>query len=301
MDGSGPWSQQVSGSFTLDSTQTRFPCRVTVSFWRNQYGVGVQSIPPPSTALTFQGVFVTVTSGAVRINDRVFVPADGEVQITTVSIPLVSGGGDQSTNDPHQYEGGISIAPQCQSASFSIRATITWNTQRRQHVLYGLVRECYEEENPCAATCAVGLNPPPDEIYLTISDIDVPDTLSPFGTFNDQYAFLNQTFVLSRQPGICTAWTGTARGGECDPPFAPGVGITVYANNTSGAGIVAVGVGRGNGCLGGVAFRIAFSGAPLPICGEWSRSGTSTDISRNEPAIGGLITYTGSFNWSITS
>jgi hypothetical protein len=195
MDGTGPWFQQITGSFTLDSTQTRFPCRVTVSFWRNQYGVGVQSIPPPSTALTFQGVFVEVSSGAVIVGDRVIVPADGEVQITSVSIPLVTGGGDQSSNDPRRYEGGISIAPQCESASFSIRATINWNTQRRQHVLYGIVRECYEEGTPCATFCS-GLAPP-NVAYLTISNYTGPTYDSP--TPMD----IEGTYVLERAPGFC--------------------------------------------------------------------------------------------------
>jgi hypothetical protein len=198
MDGSGPWSQQVSGSFTLDSTQTRFPCRVTISFWRNQYGVGVQSIPPPSTALTFQGVFVTVTSGAVRVGDQVIMPEDGEVQITTISIPLVTGSGDQSANDPLRYEGGISVTPTCESASFSIRATITWNTQRRQHVLYGLVRECYEEGTPCATFC--NGSPAPEVLYVTISNYTGPVKDSPY--------VVEGTYVLERIANTCDAYSG---------------------------------------------------------------------------------------------
>ena len=304
MDGTGPWFQQVGGGFTDGGSSgggTRFPCTYRFSFWRRSFTLGPTSPNnPPSTALTKNVITVNVSYGAVVFPDgRVFTPADGLVELA--SIPLVSGGA--SASDPRTNEGTVSFALRCQNVEtqFSVQARIEWNTQKRQHVLYGIVRECYEEENPCAATCSVGLNPPPDEIYLTISDINVPDTMGAFGTFNDQYAFLNQTFVLSRQAGICTSWFGTARGGECDPPFAPGVGIIVYASSTSGAGFVYVGVGRGNDCLGSVAFRLDFSGQPLPICGEWSRSGTSTDISKNEPATGGLTTYIGSFNWSITS
>ena len=307
MDGSGPWFQRVSGGFSVGGpgfSSTRFPCTYRVSFWRNNYTLGATSPgSPPSTALTENVIELIVSTGALVFPDgRVITSADGPVNLQ--SVPLVSGGGDASESDPRSFEGTVSVAPRCMEVEtiFTLRATIRWATQKRQHVLYGIVRECYEEIGviPCPDTCSGGFFPP-DEIYLTISDINVPDTMSAFGTFNEQYSFLNQTFVLSRPAKACTYWTGTARGGECDPPFAPGVGITVYANNTSGAGFVAVGVGRGNGCLGGVLFRLDFSGAPLPICGDWSRSGTSTDISRNEPAIGGLITYTGSFNWSITS
>jgi hypothetical protein len=205
MDGTGPWFQEVSGSFTLDSTQTRFPCRVTVSFWRNNYVLGAATIPPASTALTFQGVFVTVTSGAVVVGETVIVPADGEVQITGASIPLVSGGGDQSTNDPRFYDGSISVAPQCQSASFSIRAKIEWNTQKRQHVLYGLVRECYEIGTPCATFCSG--SPPPDVVYLTISNYTGPEPAS---------GSPNGTYVLERSPGFCDVFLG-GWPWDCDP------------------------------------------------------------------------------------
>ena len=197
MDGSGPWHQQITGSFTLNSTQTRFPCRVTVSFWRNNYTLGAATIPPASTALTSQKVYVTVTAGAVVVGDLVIVPADGEVHIETVSVPLVSGGGDQSANIPRFYDGSVSVAPQCESASFSIRARIEWNTQKRQHVLYGLVRECYETGTPCATFCSG--SPPPATLYLTISNYTGPALAS--GTPNG-------TYVLDRVPNYCNWYLG---------------------------------------------------------------------------------------------
>ena len=207
MDGLGPWFQQITGGFTLNSTQTRHPCRVTVSFWRNSYTLGVGTIPPASTALTFQGVFVSVSSGAVSVGDRVIIPADGEVLIETVSIPLVSGGADQSGNIPRFYEGSISVAPLCESASFSIRARIQWNTQKRQHVLYGLVRECYEEpgSNPCATFCSG--SPANNVLYLRISNYTGPEPASgsPDGTY-----------VLERFPGYCDFFMGGLAWG-CNP------------------------------------------------------------------------------------
>ena len=195
MDGSGPWFQQITGGFTLNSTQTRFPCRVTVSFWRNNYTLGAATIPPASTALTSNKVYVTVSDGAVIVGDRVIVPADGEVEIETVSIPLVTGGGDQSGNIPRFYNGSISVAPTCESASFSIRARIEWNTQKRQHVLYGLVRECYESGTPCATFCSGSA--PPNVVYLTISNYTGPTYDSP--TPMD----IEGTYILERAPGFC--------------------------------------------------------------------------------------------------
>ena len=197
MDGSGPWFQQITGGFTLNSTQTRFPCRVLVSFWRNQYGVGVQSIPPASTALTSNKIYVTVSAGAVVVGDRIIVPADGEVHIEGLSIPLVTGGGDQSGNFPRFYDGSVSVAPACESASFSIRARIEWNTQKRQHVLYGLVRECYEIGTPCATFCDG--DPPNDVLYLTISNYTGPEPAS---------GSPNGTYVLERVPNYCDAFLG---------------------------------------------------------------------------------------------
>ena len=304
MDGSGPWYQRVSGGFTLGGPTpgTRFPCSVRVSFWRTSGAIGANNPNnPPSTALTENTIEVIVSSGALRTPEgRVITPADGAVSVS--SVPSYS-----SSVDPLGGEGTVSFFSQCSNVEtiFTVRATIRWATQNRQHTLYGIVRECYDDGTLCSATCEDGQFPPPD-LYLTISGLSVTGVSSGFPTpsaadVQSQYAFINATFVLSRVQGLCTAWIGTARGGECDPPFSPGVFVTVYANNTDGAGIISVLLGRGNDCLGGAGFRFSFSGDPLPICGTWSRSGTSTDMSINNPAAGGLTIYTGSFNWSITS
>jgi hypothetical protein len=282
MDGSGPWNQNVSGSFTLDSTQTRFPCRVTVSFWRNQYGVGVQSIPPPSTALTFQGVFVTVSSGAVVVGDRFIVPADGEVQIETVSIPLVAGGGDQSENIPRFFDGSISIAPQCESASFSIRARIEWNTQRRQHVLYGIVRECYEEGTPCATFCSGSA--PPNVVYLTISN-----ARNSSGPIDESF---EATYVLDRVPGFCnfysTPWPDTCS--DWFPVFGPRqASITLDPRSFYGARHDTIG---GGACIGNWVEKIN-SSTPWNFCATGVIA-TGTDGSWGVEGVTG-----GAFDWKI--
>jgi hypothetical protein len=278
MDGSGPWSQQVSGSFTLDSTQTRFPCRVTISFWRNQYGVGVQSIPPPSTALTFQGVFVEVSSGAVRVGDQVIVPADGEVQITTVSIPLVTGSGDQSGNIPRFFDGSISLAPQCESASFSVRAKIEWNTQRRQHVLYGLVRECYEIGTPCSAFCSG--SPPPSVIYLTITSFS--------GTAPDSPFFANGTYVLERVPSFCDEWS-SAWPADCTG-FSSGSRESISVSSRSGIAMSHHTPINGGLCVN--LYMASTSSVPV-ICGT-GVIGTGSGDSYYEGV------YNGTFSWEIS-
>ena len=210
MDGLGPWFQQITGGFTLNSTQTRFPCRVLVSFWRNNYTLGAATIPPASTALTSNKVYVTVSDGAVIVGDLIIVPADGEVEITTFSVPLVTGGGDQSGNIPRFYEGSVYVAPQCQSASFSIRARIEWNTQKRQHVLYGLVRECYEEGTPCATDCSGAGRP--SVVYVTISNF----SLDPGATYySSSISNVNGTYALDRVANICTLWFGPETGDGC--------------------------------------------------------------------------------------
>lgn len=197
MDGNGPWFQQITGGFTVNSTQTRHPCRVTVSFWRNNYTLGAATIPPASTALTSEKVYIEVDTGAVLLGDQVITPEDGEVEIETASIPLVSGGGDQSENIPRFYDGTVSVAPACESASFSIRARIEWNTQKRQHVLYGLVRECYEIGTPCATFCDG--SPANNVLYLTISNYTGPEPAS---------GSPNGTYVLERVPNYCDAFLG---------------------------------------------------------------------------------------------
>jgi hypothetical protein len=286
MDGTGPWFQEVSGSFTLDSTQTRFPCRVTVSFWRNNYALGAATIPPASTALTFEGVFVEVSSGAVVVGDTLIVPADGEVQITGASIPLVSGGGDQSENIPLFYNGSISVAPQCQSASFSIRAKIEWNTQKRQHVLYGLVRECYEEGTPCGTACD-GV-PSPDTLYLTISGIDSSEF---------PYGVPNATFVLSRLPNTCNSYDLII------PPYGSPYGLISNASINPwwvwGAteGLIALLTGATTGSSSGY-FQVTGVDAVLEFpCGTGTlATGTGTWIFSSFSQF-----LTGSCSWSVSA
>ncbi len=205
MDGDGPWYQRVSGEFTLggSSPGTRFPCSVVVSFWRNNYVLGASTIPPPSSALTENIVEVIVSTGSLVAPDgRVITAADGAV--TVGSVPLVSGGGDASTSDPKTWEGTISYFSLCDNVetAFTIRATIRWNTQKRQHVLYGVVRECYEEPGESDDCCTGSTTP--NELYVTISNYTgVVGTLAD-GTPLDY----NGTYVLERATQFCDYYVG---------------------------------------------------------------------------------------------
>jgi hypothetical protein len=206
MDGSGPWFQQVGGGFSDGGSYgggTRFPCTYQFSFWRSNYTLGASTIPPASTALTKNVITLNVSTGAIVFPDgRVITSADGAVELA--SIPLVSGGA--SASDPRIGQGTVSFALQCQNVetTFSVQARIEWNTQKRQHVLYGIVRECYEEVNPCAELCSG--SPLPDVLYLTISNWTAP---TPDGTTP------NGTYVLDRAPTMCYLYKGRAPG-ECD-------------------------------------------------------------------------------------
>jgi hypothetical protein len=191
MDGNGPWFQQVAGEFTLDPSTTRHPCGVTVSFWRNNYTLGASTIPPPATTTTMNRIRVSVSALS---ETGVFVEGDligvGQTVDLNMSIALVTGSGDQSANDPKSYEGGVTVTPQChnKTATFTISGRIEWNVKKRQHILYGLVRECYQEASPCS--CPSG--PFNEELYVEVSGFTDEYNL---GIDPDQ---VNGTYVAER-------------------------------------------------------------------------------------------------------
>lgn len=195
MDGNGPWYQQIEGGFSFGPSVTRNPCTIRVSFWRNNFTLGPTVFPPPAATLTLEEVTVTCASGKIFVGDTVL--EEGQTYTYTGSIPLVAGGGDKSEDDPRTFEGTLAIQPVCREASFEVNARIEWNTKQRQHVLYGVVRECYEEGTPCATFCSG--SPPPANLYLTISNYTGPALAS--GTPNG-------TYVLDRVPNYCNWYLG---------------------------------------------------------------------------------------------
>jgi hypothetical protein len=193
MDGPGPYLQQVGGGFIgggSGDTSGRFACFYRVSFWRTSAGIGPGG-NSASAALTENVIQLTVTAGAIRLPDgSVITAADGTVNLNS-SVPLVT-----SSDDPHINEGTVSVGLECMNVEtiFSIQARISWNVKQREHVLYGIVRECYEEENPCATACDG--SPSPDVVYVTISNGVLPS-----GTY--PATFPNGTYVLDRYPNFC--------------------------------------------------------------------------------------------------
>lgn len=210
MDGTtGPWEQVVFGTFTLSPTTTRHPCSVIVRFWRSNFALGAATIPPASSALTAKIVRVTNSAGStgpVVISSSMIPPLDvagrqiepGEyLEFNAGDITLVPGAGDQSQYDA--VSDGFSwvmVQAACgnDSVEFSVSVKIEWNTRARQHILYGFVQECYEDQNDCDACATLG-NPNArayDTIYMTLSNptIVVPSSIQ-------------GTYVLERVPHSC--------------------------------------------------------------------------------------------------
>jgi hypothetical protein len=288
MDGTGPWMQQVSGGFSDGGTYgggTRFSCTYRFSFWRSVRGLGLGSAGT-STALTENVIELTVTAGAVVYPDgTVITPASGAVALA--SVPLVSGGA--GAVDPHTGEGTVSFALQCQNAEtiFSITARIRWNVQKRQHTLYGIVRECYEEESTCATFCDG--NPPPESLYLTISNPAVTS-----GTYSGTFPI--GTYVLDRVPHICNTYIARATG-DCSGIVGVGYFTDFQGVNASplNSGVVFFAISSlNNGVCGSVQFDandpllLSPCGTGVIASGSASWSWLALSLPGNYPAYGTL-------------
>lgn len=287
MDGSGPWYQRVSGGFTLGgpTPSTRLPCSVRVSFWRTSSPLGASSPPGPSTALTENTIEVIVTSGALVFADgSVITSADGAVAVS--SVPSVG-----SSADPHQNDGTVSFASQCWNVEtiFTVRATIRWDVQKRQHTLYGIVRECYEEGTPCATFCSG--SPPPITIYLEIKNVSLSGGATVAG--------LAGTYVMTRVPNFCDLWENHADL-TCSVGFFWGYDEVITATSIR-VGTVSQSIRRVV-TISGLSECVLVSlnwlnTTPVPICGTGViKSGTGGQIVFANGAA-----TTGTFDWEITA
>jgi hypothetical protein len=296
MDGTGPWFQQVGGGFSDGGSYgggTRFPCTYRFSFWRSSYTLGAGTIPPASTALTENVITVTVSTGAVVFPDgRVFTAADGPVVLS--SVPLVSGG--VLAADPKTNDGTVSFALQCQNTetTFSVQARIRWATQRRQHVLYGIVRECYEEGTPCATIC--GGTSPPDAVYLTVENISLSGSRTA--------ASAEATYVLERVPVFCSLYQGDFFN-ECGSGSFFGWSLYLSTSMFGEASPKTLLMNRSNnvdGPSGTTCTQLAFfiPEASIPsLCAPVSASGTNGVIYDSPPYSNPLASVIGSFDWSL--
>jgi hypothetical protein len=307
MDGSSPWYQQVEGGFSFGPSVTRNPCTVRVSFWRSTRTLGPTVFPPPAATLTVSKVTVSCTAGRIRFGENVI--SEGESQDFDVTFPLVAGTGDQSADDPRSAEGTFEVSPLCREASFSITARIEWTTSNRLHTLYGLVRECYEIGTPCAEFCDG--DPAPDEIYLTISNLEVTAfdeydsvTYSP-EQLDSTKEYLNSTFVLPRTENFCGSFAGafsapptSANLESCDS-LSGGTALSIEVSQAFKQIYIRIAVGRGNLCAWAIVMKASMLDGMFPICGTaYIESGQGTDIAFIGPS---PATYVGSFDWEITT
>ena len=239
MDGTGPWSQTVIGTFDLFKTTPRYPCSFKVSFWRSNFVLGANIIPPPASTLISESITVTnntISEGAIFAGGVVLQP--GESHEFATELPLVPGAGDQSTNDPRSWRGTVTVRAACDNdfVNFEVKAGISWNVKKRQHVLYGIVRECYEEpgSDVCGGLCA-SPGVVPDELYVTLSNFDItgltdhadPDLAGEVHTAAQLEALLNDhlttTLVVPRSVQLCNSWELETSVAPC---FNGGVGST---------------------------------------------------------------------------
>jgi len=293
MDGSGPWFQQVSGGFNDGGSYgggTRFPCTYRFSFWRSSYTLGVGTIPPASTALTENVITVTVSTGAVVFPDgRVFTAADGPVALS--SVPLVSGGALAA--DPRTNDGTVSFSLQCQNVetTFSVTARIRWATQKRQHVLYGIVRECYEEGTPCATACSG--SPAPNVLYLAISSATITS-----GTFGGTLP--NGTYVIDRVPWFCATYLTFLTGCPEASAYTSYAAVNQTLGTTGGGDITLRYMIRGSFECGAFIFT-ANSSALVPPCGSGVLASGSGTWNWVPMSAGGTPAASGTLNWSVTA
>jgi hypothetical protein len=298
MSGGGPYYQQVGGTFYLDSVQTRFPCSLTVSFWRNTF---TSSDPPASAALTDNRVRITCLAGQFAIQGGTILLNPGEYYEFVGEIPL------SSTGDPRSATGTYGGFATCDNTQVSIQARIEWNVQPRVHILLGIVRDCYEEFDPCATEC--DNDGRPGVVYVTISNF----SLDPAATFySASIANVNGTYALDRVPNLCSLWAGPETGDGCAGFTNAGQFVETGPNRAYVADMrmyIRTGYSAGglDLCMDPLVLNVP-TGTMPPICGTGViASGSSTggaQIRRNDmtDADGALVELAScTFDWEISA
>jgi len=214
--GGGPFHQAIGGSFYLSSAQTRFPCSLSVSFWRTLFPADATT----DTALSSNTVTFTCVSGQFFLPTVGVTLNPGDTYTFSNAVPLVS----LFSGDPRSSVGSFGGFATCDNTQIGVQARIDWSSSERVHVLHGIVRECYEEGTPCSNFCGDSLNVPM-EIYLTLTSLTLTNASSAWlgapsamASFNSAFATISgSALVLKRSPYICNLWTATFTGSN---PFS---------------------------------------------------------------------------------
>jgi hypothetical protein len=282
--GGGPFYQAIGGTFFLSSAQTRFPCSLTVSFWRTVApSDATTNLELTSNTVTFTCLMGQFTlAGGIVLN-----PGDAHTFSPSVPlVPLLSG-------DPRTSDGTFGGFATCDNTQVSVQARIGWSSSERMHVLHGIVRECYEEGTPCGTACDG--DPSPDVLYLTISNFT--------SNFNDIYgpmvgyylidSEINGTYVLERVAYFCDSYVGKF-GDRC---FINKTQL-ISLGSLYGSGLGFAYQFPNSGCFFPFLMRINYNDYDHPLCGpDYYATGTSTDVDYF--ANGGSLT--GSFDWVLES
>jgi hypothetical protein len=284
MVGDGPFYQQIGGSFYLDSSVSRFPCSLTVSFWRTLFPATATT----DTELSSNTVTITCVTGQFVILGGMTVLNPGESYTFSPAVPLVG----LLAGDPHSASGTFGGVATCNGTLVSIQGRIAWSNSERIHGLHGIVRECYEEGNPCANLCDGGTSP--RYLYVTISNYtsEYRDTLTNLAVDDE----VNGTYIIERLPGTCDNWYGQV-GNKCRIQGTTVVGVGPLRSAGGTSYVSGLGVARMDFlCFFPLQLRVTPEDIPAPICGSsYDYSGTSTDIFDWRGPI------VGSFDWRIRS
>ena len=281
--GSGPFYQKIGGTFNLNSTQTRLPCSLTVSFWRKLFPADATT----DTALTSNTVTFTCNTGQFVISPANIVLNAGESYTFSPAVPLVA----SLSGDPRSSEGTFGGFATCNNTQVAISARIDWSNPERIHALHGMVRECYEVGTPCATFCSG--NPPPSTIYLAITNAAYTGGIA-------DLSWMNGTYVLTRVPEFCSFYEGVVST-DCalTDLFAEQVDSRPLAARyrISPTTITAQFIERVSGLCQASSIEIVKTGTPWTICGTGSLfSGTGATV-RTLPG----VTVLGTCDWEVTA
>jgi len=274
--GGGPFHQAIGGTFYLSSAQTRFPCSLTVSFWRTLFPADATT----DTALSQNTVTFTCLSGQFFLPTVGVTLNPGDIYTFSNAVPLIGGFG----GDPRSSIGSAGGFATCDNTQVAVQARIGWSSSERIHVLHGIVRECYEEGTPCATACSG--SPSPSSVYLTISNIRVTSTGSA-GLSGDE-----ATYVLSRVPNFCFAYSSPWSDTCSD--WAPTFGPRSQLITLNQAEMYMERHEPRPGCIG-TWLRITNTGSPWDFCvsGSTVASGTNGQWGNEGSTFG-------TFDWTIS-